>query len=136
PAPSPLILAPPFFFYFLRHLRNLPSFPTRRSSDLNILFANVKVYRVTRSYEPHPAGMRVYNSSDIRIRNVRVNAEHGYGIIDANGPGTFLRAGRFPYDSALQNVTHGIEVRERDFAVFDVVADPPAPKPGDASEVV
>lgn len=102
----------------------------------NILFANVKVYRVTRSYEPHPAGMRVYNSSDIRIRNVRVNAEHGYGIIDANGPGTFLRAGRFPYDSALQNVTHGIEVRERDFAVFDVVADPPAPKPGDASEVV
>ena len=73
--------------------------------------------------------MRVYNSSDIRIRNIRVNAEHGYGIGDENGPGTFLRAGKFPYDNAVQDVTHGLEVRERDFAVFDLVASPPAPTP-------
>lgn len=102
----------------------------------NILFANVKAYRVTRSIQPHPAAMRVYNSSDIRIRNIRVNAEHGYGIGDENGPGTFLRAGKFPYDNAVQDVTHGIEVRERDFAVFDLVASPPAPTRGDASAVV
>ncbi len=102
----------------------------------NILIANFKAYRVTRSIQPHPAAMRVYNSSDIRIRNIRVNSEHGYGIIDANGQGTFLRVGKFPYDNAIQLVTHGIDVRERDFAVFDIVASPPAPRRADASAVV
>ena len=102
----------------------------------NILIANFKAYRVTRSIQPHPAAMRVYNSSDIRIRNIRVNSEHGYGVIDANGPGTFLRVGKFPFDNAIQNVTHGIDVRERDFAVFDIVASPPAPARADASAVV
>jgi hypothetical protein len=94
----------------------------------NIMIANFKAYRVTRSIQPHPAAIRVYNSSDIRIRNIRVNAEHGYAIADANGPGTFLRAGKFPFDNALQDVTHGLEIRERDFAVFDLVASPPAPR--------
>src|SRR5690606_14293186 len=79
---------------------------------------------------------RVYNSSDIRIRNIRVNSEHGYGVIDANGPGTFLRVGKYPFDNAIQNVTHGIDVRERDFAVFDIVSSPPAPARADASAVV
>jgi sugar lactone lactonase YvrE len=102
----------------------------------HILIANLKAYRVTRSIAPHPAAMRVYNSSDIRIRNVRVNAEHGYGISDANGPGTFLRGGKFPYDNAVQDVTHGIEVREHSFAALDLVASPAAPKPADASAVV
>jgi len=94
----------------------------------NIFIANFKAYRVTRSIQPHPAAMRIYNSSDIRIRNVRVNSEHGYAIADANGPGTFLRVGKFPFDNTLQDVTHGIEVRERDFAVFDLVASPPRPR--------
>lgn len=102
----------------------------------NILIANFKAYRVTRSIQPHPAAMRVYNSSDIRIRNIRVNSEHGYGVIDANGPGTILRAGKFPYDNAIQVVTHGIDVRERDFAVFDIVASPPRPRRADASAVL
>lgn len=106
------------------------------SDSKNILIANFKAYRVTRSIQPHPAAMRVYNSSDIRIRNIRVNSEHGYGIIDANGQGTFLRVGKFPYDNAIQDVTHGIDVRERDFAVFDIVLSPPAPKRADASAVV
>ncbi|ODS57787.1 MAG: gluconolaconase [Acidobacteria bacterium SCN 69-37] len=102
----------------------------------NILIANFKAYRVTRSIQPNPAAMRVYNSSDIRIRNIRVNAEHGYGVIDANGEGTFLRAGKFPYDDTLQDVTHGLAVRERDFAVFDLVSSPPRPARADASAVV
>lgn len=93
----------------------------------NILFANLKAYRVTRSIAPHPAAIRIYNSSDIRIRNIQVNSEHGYAVSDENGPGTFLRVGKFPYDNAVQDVTHGIEVRERDFAVFDLVESPPAP---------
>jgi len=102
----------------------------------NITIANFKAYRVARSIQPHPAAMRVYNSSDIRVRNVRVNSEHGYAIGDANGPGTFLRAGKFPFDNTVQDVTRGIEVRERDFAVLDLVASPPARRRAAASAVV
>ena len=44
--------------------------------------------------------MRIYQFRDIRFRNVHVNAESGYGICDANGCGTFLRASKFPYENA------------------------------------
>ena len=63
----------------------------------NILIANYHGYRVTRSHAPFPAAVRLYNSSDIRFRNVHVNAESGYGICDENGCGTFLRVSKFPY---------------------------------------
>ena len=92
----------------------------------NITIANYHAYRVTRSYEPSPAAVRVYTSSAIRFRNVFVNAEHGYGVCDANGCGTFLRAGKFAYDNALEDVTRGRQVRERNFAVLNL--DPPLPR--------
>ena len=46
-----------------------------------------------------------------------------------NGCGTFLRASKFPYENAIEDVTHRLEVREREFAVLDVPAiqRPPAP---------
>lgn len=90
----------------------------------NITFNNFKGYRVTRSHAPHPAAVRIYNSTNIRFRNVRVNSEHGYAVCDEHGCGTFLRAGKFPYDNAIQDMTRRVEVRERDFAVFDVAGDP------------
>ena len=86
----------------------------------NITIANYRAYRVTRSYAPFPAAVRVYTSSGIRFRNVHVNAEHGYGVCDANGCGTFLRAGKFAYDNAVEDVTQGRQVRERNFAVLDL----------------
>jgi hypothetical protein len=102
----------------------------------HITIANYKGYRVTRSHAPFPAAVRIYNSSDIRFRNAHVNAESGYGICDENGCGTFLRASKFPYENAVQDMTHHLEVRDRDFAVLDITADPPAPTPGDASAVL
>jgi hypothetical protein len=39
----------------------------------------------------------------------------------------FLRASKFPFENALLDVTHGLEVREREFAVLDVPANPVAP---------
>ena len=42
----------------------------------------LSAYRVTRSYAPFPAAIRVYGSSGIRLRNVSVNAEHGYAVCD------------------------------------------------------
>jgi sugar lactone lactonase YvrE len=99
------------------------------SDSKNITIANYHAYRVTRSYAPFPAAVRVYTSSDIRFRNVYVNAEHGYAACDENGCGTFLRAGKFPFDNALEDMTRQRQVRERNFAVLDLDAasDVPAP---------
>jgi sugar lactone lactonase YvrE len=102
----------------------------------NITIANYHGYRVTRSRAPFPAAVRLYNSRDIHFRNVHVNAESGYGIADENGPGTFLRVSKFPYENAIQDVTHHLEVREREFAVLDVPEKPEAASAPDASAVL
>ncbi len=102
----------------------------------NITVANYHGYRVTRSRAPYPAAVRLYNSSDIHFRNVLVNAESGYAICDANGCGTFLRVSKYPYENAIEDVTHKLEVRERQFAVLDVPAHPEKPPAAEASAVV
>lgn len=102
----------------------------------NLTIANYHGYRVTRSRAPFPAAVRVYDSSDIHFRNVHVNAESGYGICDANGCGTFLRLSKFPYENAIEDVTHHLEVREREFASLDIPAAPQQPSRVDASAVV
>ncbi|HEY7059523.1 MAG TPA: glycosyl hydrolase family 28-related protein [Vicinamibacterales bacterium] len=102
----------------------------------NITIANYHGYRVTRSHAPFPAAVRITNSSNIRFRNVHSKADSGYGICDENGCGTFLRVSKFPYENALQDVTHHLEVREREFAVLDIGAKPATPTPADASAVV
>lgn len=86
----------------------------------NILFANLHAYRVTRSLQPVPAAVKLYGSSDIRFRNVHVNAESGFATCDANGCGTYLRASKYPYSNAIVDVTRGGDVREREFAVLDI----------------
>jgi sugar lactone lactonase YvrE len=102
----------------------------------NITIANYHGYRVTRSRAPYAAAVRLYNSSDIHFRNVLVNAESGYATCDANGCGTFLRVSKYPYENAIEDVTHKLEVRERQFAVFDVSADLEKPPASDASAVL
>ena len=88
----------------------------------NLTIANYHGYRVTRSRAPFPAAARIYRSSNIHFRNVHVNAESGYGICDANGCGTFLRLSKFPYENAIEDITHHLEVREREFAALDIPA--------------
>jgi hypothetical protein len=102
----------------------------------NITIANYHGYRVTRSRAPFAAAVRIYNSSDIHFRNVHLNAESGYGVCDANGCGTFLRLSKYPYENAIEDVTHHLEVREREFAVLDVPAEPARPAAADASAVL
>jgi sugar lactone lactonase YvrE len=102
----------------------------------NITVANYHGYRVTRSRAPFPAAVRLYHSGNIHFRNVLINAESGYPICDDNGCGTFLRASKFPYENAIQDVTHNLEVREREFAVLDILEDPPIPAAADASAVL
>ena len=90
----------------------------------NITIANYHGYRVTRSRAPFPAAVRLYNSSNIHFRNVHVNAESGYAVCDENGCGTFLRASKYPYSNAIEDMTRHLEVREREFAVLDLERRP------------
>jgi hypothetical protein len=94
----------------------------------NILVANFHGYRVTRTRKAAPAAVTLYNSQDIRFRNLHVNGESGVGTCDELGCATFLRLTKFPYENAIADVTHGLEVREREFAVLDISARP-APVP-------
>lgn len=50
------------------------------SSSKNTTIANYHGYRVTRSSAPFPAAVRIYNSGNIRFRNVHINAESGTGF--------------------------------------------------------
>lgn len=105
----------------------------------NLLFANYHAYRVTRSYHPAKSAVKLFNSSDIRFRNVHVNAESGYASCDDEGCGTFLRASKYPFDNAIEDVSRGLLVREREFARLDVGpagggSTPPPPSAGPAIE--
>lgn len=97
---------------------------TEFRNSRNILFANYHGYRVTRSIKPMDAAVKLYNSSDIRFRNVHVNAESAFASCDAKGCGTYLRASKFPFENAIKDMTGQREVREREFARLDVSAVP------------
>ena len=93
----------------------------------HILFANYHTYRVTRSLKPAPTAVKLFNVDDIRFRNLTTNAESGIATCDTKGCGTYERASKFPYDNAITDFTHKLEVREREFAVLDVSANPATP---------
>jgi hypothetical protein len=86
----------------------------------NITFANYHAYRVTRSIKPAVSAVKMTNSSNIRFRNVHVNAESGFATCDENGCDTYLRASKYPFENTLQDLTRKQEVREHEFAVLDI----------------
>ncbi|WP_242148781.1 glycosyl hydrolase family 28-related protein [Sphingomonas sp. BAUL-RG-20F-R05-02] len=88
----------------------------------NILFANYHSYRVTRTAKPMDTAVRLFNSGDLRFRNVLVNAESGFASCDMKGCGTFSRASKYPFENAITDVTRQVQVRERNFAQLDVPA--------------
>jgi hypothetical protein len=100
----------------------------------NILFANYHAYRVTRSLKPAPSAVRLFNVDNIRFRNMSTNAESGIAFCDAEGCGTYLRASKYPFENAITDMTHKLELRERQFAMLDVTANPPAPPQAQAPE--
>jgi hypothetical protein len=104
------------------------SFEIRDVRD--VLIANYHAYRVTRTRGPAPTAVRLYGDNQVRFRNVHVNAESGLAYCDPGTCDTFLRASHYPYENAIQDATHGLEVREREFAALDVTAASPAvPEP-------
>jgi hypothetical protein len=105
-----------------RESGNAVSFDIRDSHDL--LIANYHAYRVTRTLLPARTAAKITNSRAIRFRNVHVNAESGYTSCDGDDCITYLRANKFPFENAIEDVTHGLKVREREFAYLDIVNDP------------
>ncbi|MCD2324669.1 SMP-30/gluconolactonase/LRE family protein [Sphingomonas sp. IC-56] len=99
---------------------------TEFHNSRNILFANYHGYRVTRTIKPMDAAVKLYNSAEIRFRNVHVNAESGFASCDTKGCGTFLRASKFPFENSIKDMTRQQEVREREFARLDLPAAPTA----------
>ncbi|PXA96574.1 gluconolaconase [Nostoc sp. 3335mG] len=97
---------------------------TEIRNSRNILFANYHGYRVTRTIKPMDAAVKLYNSSDIRFRNVHVNGESGFASCDDKGCGTYLRASKYPFENAIKDMTGGQEVREREFARLEIGAVP------------
>jgi hypothetical protein len=93
------------------------SFDIRNSK--NILLANYHAYRVTRSIKPALSAALITNSSGIRIRNMATNGESGFSTCDENGCTTYTRASKYPFENAITDVRSGLQVREREFAVFD-----------------
>nr|WP_166175960.1 glycosyl hydrolase family 28-related protein [Altererythrobacter segetis] len=96
---------------------------TEMRNSRNILFANYHGYRVTRSMKPMETAVRLYDSGDIRFRNVHVNAESGFASCDDKGCGTYTRASKYPFENAITDMASGREVREREFARLDVPAN-------------
>lgn len=102
----------------------------------NITIANYHAYRVARSRAPFPTAVRVFHSQDIHFRNVHTNAESGFATCDANGCGTFLRPSKYPYENAIMDITSHLNVREREFAVLDILAQPSQPAVQNTSTVL
>ena len=96
----------------------------------NILFANYHGYRVTRSIKPAFSAVKLSNSSNIRFRNVHVNGESGFAACDDKGCGTYLRASKYPFENAIEDVSSKAFVREREFAVLDIGDQPVVGTPG------
>jgi hypothetical protein len=110
-----------------RESRNAVSIEIRDSHD--ILITNYHGSRVTRTLGPAPAAVRLYEAHDIHFRNVHVNSESGFATCDGDDCATFLRLSKYPYSNAIEDMTSGLAVREREFARLDIstTPDPVAP---------
>ena len=84
---------------------------TEIRNSRNILFANYHSYRVTRTFHPAAAAVKLFDAADVRFRNVHINAESGFAGCDADGCGTYLRASKFPFDDAIEDRTHHLALR-------------------------
>jgi len=77
--------------------------PIQIDSSRDITFANFHSYRVISSFQPFPWAVKVSNSRDIRFRNFHC---------DSNS--------KVSFDSSIYDQSHGLEIRQHEFASLDV----------------
>ena len=102
----------------------------------NITIANYHGYRVVRSYHPVPYAVHMYESSDIRFRNVHVDHNSAMTKCDEFGCRQHTRSGKVSFENSIVDQTHGAEVRDREFAWLDVPGNPAPASPRGASPVL
>ena len=78
--------------------------PIEVDSSHDITFANFHSYRVISSYQPFPYAVKVSGSRDIRFRNFHC---------DSNS--------KVSFDSSIFDQSHGVELRQHEFASLDVL---------------
>jgi sugar lactone lactonase YvrE len=88
-----------------------------RSSDITV--ANFHIYRVISSYQPFPYAVKVSESKNIRFRNL-----HCYSN------------SKVVFDAAIFDQTHGMEIRQLEFAWLTLSGAPPTPAPKRFSPVL
>ena len=100
------------------------------SRSKNITIANYHGYRVVRSYHPVPYAIRIFESSDIRFRNVHVDSNSAMAQCDEAGCRQYTRSSKVSYETCIFDETLRAEVRDREFAWLDLtgVAAPSKPR--------
>ena len=93
--------------------------PIEIESSHDITIANFHSYRVISSWQPFPWAVKVSNSHDIHFRNFHC---------DSNSKASF--------DDAVYDQTHGVDIRQHEFAALDISGEPPRPKAVKASPFV
>jgi hypothetical protein len=85
----------------------------------NITLANLHTYRVVSSYQPFPHAITVTNSSNIRFRNVHCYSDS-----------------KVSFDNTVDDQTHNIEIRQREFAWLTMSGRSPQVQPKEPSPVL
>ncbi|MGO9010541.1 MAG: glycosyl hydrolase family 28-related protein [Bryobacteraceae bacterium] len=102
----------------------------------NITFANYHGYRVVRSYHPVRYAVHLYDSNDIRFRNVHVDHNSAMTKCDESGCRQHTRSGKVSFENCIVDQTRGTQVRDREFAWLDVPGHPAAANPHGSSPVL
>jgi hypothetical protein len=85
----------------------------------NLTFTNSHIYRVISSFQPFPYAIKITNSKNIHFRNM-----HHYSN------------SKVAFDATVYDQTHGVELRQLEFAWLTISGKPPAPKPAKRSPVL
>ncbi len=89
------------------------------SRSSNITIANYHGYRVVRSYHPYPYAVHIYDSHDIRFRNVHVDSNSAIALCDESGCRQQTRSSKVSYENCIFDQSLNAEVRDREFAWLD-----------------
>jgi hypothetical protein len=100
------------------------------SRSRNITIANYHGYRVVRSYHPVPYAIRMYDSYDIRFRNIHVDNNSAMASCGESGCRQIARSGKVSFENCIFDQSTGAEIRDREFASLDFSG---APAPARAS---
>jgi hypothetical protein len=102
----------------------------------NITIANYHGYRVVRSYHPLPYAIHMYDSSDIRFRNIHVDSNSAMTQCDESGCRQYTRSSKVSFENCIFDETLHAQVRDREFAWLDASGKPAPSKPRGPSPVL